>query len=94
MLLMWKRYGSVFEEKLSFKILRFLTGLDSYIISFAKLAPERLIRSMWFLSPEIALYLYKSTIHLCMEYCCHVLAGGPICYMEKLDKLDMYKMDI
>ena len=31
-----------------------------------------LVRSMKFLSPEVALYLYKSTIHPCMEYCCHV----------------------
>ena len=30
------------------------------------------IRSIKFLSPEIALYLYKSTIQLCMEYCCHI----------------------
>ena len=25
---------------------------------------------MKFLSPEVALYLYKSTVHPCMEYCC------------------------
>ena len=23
----------------------------------------------------------------CMEYCCHVLAGGPSCYLEMLGKL-------
>ena len=40
-----------------------------------------------FLSPEVALYLYKSTIHPCMEYCCHVWAGAPSCYLELLDKL-------
>ena len=27
---------------------------------------------MMFLSPEVALYLNKSTIRSCMEYCCHV----------------------
>ena len=43
--------------------------------------------SMRFLSPEIALYLYKATICLCMEYCCHVWAGVPSCYLELLDKL-------
>ena len=33
------------------------------------------------------MYLYKSTIHLpCMEYCCHVWAGAPGCYLELLDK--------
>ena len=46
-----------------------------------------LIHSMKFLSPEIALYLYKSTMHPCMEYCCHVWAGAPSCYLDLLDKL-------
>ena len=46
-----------------------------------------LIRSIRFLSPEVALYLYKSTIRPCMEYCCHVWAGAPSCYLELLDKL-------
>ena len=34
-----------------------------------------------------ALYLYKSTIQPYMEYCCHVWAGAPICYLILLDKL-------
>ena len=42
---------------------------------------------MKFFSPEVALYLYESTIHPCMEYCCHVWAGAPSCYLELLDKL-------
>ena len=42
---------------------------------------------MKFLSLEVALYLYKSTIRLCMEYCCHIWAGAPSCYLELLDKL-------
>ena len=46
-----------------------------------------LICSMKFLSPEVVLYLYKSTIRPCMEYCCHVWAGAPSCYLELLDKL-------
>ena len=33
------------------------------------------------------MYLYKSTIRICMEYCCHVWAGAPSCYFELLDKL-------
>ena len=45
------------------------------------------IRSIKFFSPEVALYLYKSTIHSCMEYCCHVWAGVPSVYLELLDKL-------
>ena len=40
-----------------------------------------------FLFPEVALYLYKSTIHPCMEYCCHVRFGAPSCYLDLLDKL-------
>ena len=37
-------------------------------------------------SPEVALYLCKSTIHPCMEYCCYGWAGAPNCYLELLDK--------
>ena len=51
---------------------------DSYIISIAKTASKKigpLIRSMTFLSP--ALYLFKSTIRPCMQYCCHVQASAP-----------------
>ena len=63
---------SVLEEKSSFKMLglTFSSKLDwdSYIISFASLKIGALIFSMKFLSPEVALYLCKSTIHLCMEY--------------------------
>ena len=72
--------------------LTFSFNLDwaSYIISIAKTASKKsgaLIRSMKFLSPEVALYLYKSTIRPCMEYCCYVWAGAPSCYLELLDKL-------
>ena len=42
---------------------------------------------MKFISPEVGLYLYNSTIRPCMEYCCHVWAGALICYLELLDKL-------
>ena len=62
----------------------------SYIISIAKTASKKigaLICSKKFLSPEFALYLNKSTIHPCMEYCCHVWAGVPSCYLELLDKV-------
>ena len=70
----------------------FSSELDwgSDIISIAKTASKKikaLIRSMKFLSPEVALYLNKSTIRPCMEYCCHVWAGAPSCYLELLDKL-------
>ena len=42
---------------------------------------------MKFLSSEVALYLYKSTIRPCMEYCCHIWADAPSSYVELLDKL-------
>ena len=87
-----KMDGSALEEKSCLKILglTFSSKLDwdSYIISIAKTASKKigvLIHSMKFLSPEVALYLYKSTIHACMEYCCHICA--PSCYFELLDKL-------
>ena len=89
-----KMDGSVLEDKTSFKMLglTFSSKLDwgSYIVSIAKTASKKigaLIRSMKFLSPEVALYLYKSTTRPCMEYCCHVWAGAPSCYLEFLDKL-------
>ena len=74
-----KKDGSVLEEKSTFKMLglTFSSKLDwgSYILSIAETAPKKigaLICSMKFLSPEVALYLYKSAIRPCMEYCCHV----------------------
>ena len=89
-----KMGGSILEEKSSFKMLRltFSSKLDwgSYITSIAKTASKKigaLIRSMKFLSPEVALYLYKSTIRPCMEYCCHVWAAAPSSYLDLLDKL-------
>ena len=89
-----KMDGSVLEEKSSFKMLGFTLSskLDwgSYIIYIAKTGSMKigaLVRSIKFLSPEVALYLYKSTIRSCMEYCCHVWAGAPSCYFELLDKL-------
>ena len=73
----------------------FTSKLDwgSYIISIAKTASKKigaLIRSMKFLSPAVVLYLYKSTIPPCMEYCCHVWAVAPSCYLELLDKLQKW----
>ena len=55
-----------------------------------KLPPRKtgaLIRSIKFISLEVALYLYKSTIRPCMKYCCHFWAGASTCYLELLDKL-------
>ena len=61
--------GSVLERKSSFKMLglTFSSKLDwgSYINSIVKTASKKiglLICSMKFISPKVALYLYKSTI--------------------------------
>ena len=85
--------GSILEEKSSFKMprLTFSLRLDwGSIVIIAKTVCKKiwaLICSMMFLSPELALYLYKSTINPCMKYCCPVWAGVPGCYLELLDKL-------
>ena len=85
--------GYVLEEKSSFKMLglTFSSKLDwgSYNISIAKTVSKKigaLIHSIKFLSPEVALSLYKSTIRPCMEHC-HVWAGASSCYLKLLDKL-------
>ena len=69
-----KMEGFALQEKPSFKMLglTFSFKLDwgFYIISIAKTASKKIgavIRSIKFLSPEVALYLYKSTMHPCME---------------------------
>ena len=76
-LLMRKWMG--LEENSSFKILglTFSFKLDwcPCIISIVKIVSKKigaLILSMKCLFPEVALYLNKSSIRSCMEYCCHV----------------------
>ena len=63
---------------------------DFYITSIAKNVSKKIaafIHFMKFLFCEAALYLYKTTIRPCVEYCCHVWIGVPNCYLELLDKL-------
>ena len=83
-LLICEMDGSVIAEKpaggktlmrLIFKGLTFSTKLDWG--SIAKTSSKKtgaLICSMKFFSLEVALYLYKSTIRLCMKCCYHVWA--------------------
>ena len=89
-----KMVGSTLEEKSSFKMLELTfsskLGWGFYIISIAETASKKigaLIRSMKFLSPEVALYFYQSTLHPCMEYFCHLWASAPSCYLDLLVKL-------
>ena len=75
--------------------LTFSSKLDwrSYIISIAKTASQKivaLICSLKFLFLEVTLYLYKSTIQPCMEYCCQVWAGAPSCFFELLPELQKW----
>ena len=59
-------------------------------MSIAKTAAKKsgaLIQSMKFLFPEVAQYVYRSTIQSCMECCCHVWTGAPSCYLELLEKI-------
>ena len=84
--------GSVLEEKSSFKMLglTFSTNLNwgSYITSIAKTISRKigdLIHSVKFFSLKVALYLYKSTIRWCIEYCCHIWASAPNYYLELLN---------
>ena len=84
--------GFVLEERSSFKMLglTFSTNLNwgSYITSIAKTVSRKigdLIHSVKFFSLEVALYLCKSTIRSCIEYCCHIWASAPNYYIELLN---------
>ena len=80
---------------MSFKMLGLTLSSEldwgSYIFTIAKTVSKKmgasLIHSIKFLSPELALYLYKSIICPCIEYCCQFWAGAPSCYLELLNKL-------
>ena len=89
-----KMHGSVFEKKSSSKMLglTFSSKLEwsSYAIFIAKTASKKigaLNRSMKFLSPVVGMYLCKSTIWSCIEYCCHVWVAAPDCYLDMLHKI-------
>ena len=78
-LLMWKWMGLFWRKN---HLLRcwglpsLLNWIGTLILSASK-KTGALICSVKFLSPEVALYLYESNIHPCMEYCCHFWAGTP-----------------
>ena len=69
--------GFVLEEKY-FKMLglSFSSKLNwGYIVSIVKTASKKIgvfIRSMKALSPEVAVYLCKSTKRSSMKYCCYL----------------------
>ena len=60
---------------------------DSYIVFITKTASKKVdsfykVSFSWACFVSVQIY-----ICLCMEYCCHVWAGTPSCYLELLDKL-------
>ena len=93
-----KRDGYVLEGKSFFKMM----GLTSFpnwietlnIVFIARTTSkkvESLTRSMKFLSPGVALYLYKFTIRSCKKTYCNVWAGTSSCYLEFLNKIQKRK---
>ena len=46
-----------------------------------------MVHSMNVLSPEVALYLYKSTMWPCMEHYCHVMSLLQRWSMEMIEEL-------
>ena len=91
-----KMSSTELHEETSFHLLglTFTPTMDwkPYIQSIAKAASRKvgsLFRAQRFLSPESILYLYKSTIRPCMEYCSHIWGGAPMSKgLDLLDRVD------
>ena len=86
--------GHALEERPSMKLLgiSFTSKLDwgSYLIGLAKSVSKKvgaILRCRSFLSAEVILYIYKSMIRPCMEYCCHLWAGAPQRYLDAFDRI-------
>ena len=65
-------------------------SMNFHTYSIAKTASKKiraLFNSTKFLSPKVALYLYKFTLPTCMEYCYHVWDGASSSYLNLVDKL-------
>ena len=59
-----------------------------YIEGIAKAASKKIgsfYQAERFITAESILYLHKSTICPCFEYCCHILAGAQISSLNLLD---------
>ena len=65
----------------------FLLYIDDLSDKTASNKIGALTHFMKLFSLVVALCLYESTICPCMEYCCHIWAGVPSCYLELLDML-------
>ena len=83
--IMLKWLGLFFSKNHLLRSQRFSSkfNLGSHIISVAKTVSKKtgaLICSMMFLSPKVALHLFKSIIWPCMKYFCHIWAGVYNCW--------------
>ena len=86
--------GDLLAESPGFRLLGLTISKDltwnEYIKGIAKTAAMKvgsLYTARRYLSPEIILYLYKSLIRPCMEYCCHIWAGAPASCLRLLDRI-------
>ena len=86
--------GNVLDESSTLHLLGLTLTSDlsfkPYIKSIAKLASAKvasLYRARHFLTPDSILYLYKSQIRPCMEYCCHIWGGSSNDALSLLDKV-------
>ena len=88
---MWKWKGLFLTKNYLLKCKTSLLNWIGALIIFSLLTASKkigaLTRSMKFLSPDVALYLYNSTIRPYTEYCYHVWTGTPSCYLKLLHKL-------
>ena len=92
-LLMWKWMGLFLRKKSSWcwGWLSLPNWIGFLTLSLLLKLPPRILEP-WFVlrifpSPEFTLYLGKSTIRPCMEYCCCIWAGAPSCCLDLLYKL-------
>ena len=67
------------------KVINFCVDIFLRCILFHKVGS--LLRCKGFLTRETILYLYKSTIRPCIEYCCHLWAGAPASCLSLLDRI-------
>ena len=94
-----KMNGIELPEESSFRLLGLIFTISinwkPYIQFIAKAASRKvgsLYRAQHFLTHETILYLYKSTIRPCMEYCSHIWGGATMSYV--LDLLDRVQKQI
>ena len=76
-LMMWKRMG-LFLRK-------------SHLLRYWACLFLRNWIGIKFLSPQAALYLYKSTIQLCIGYYCHIWVGAPISWSRVRNLLILWE---